>query len=214
MRAVCPLAARRCSLSRALLSLAATDFTAFHVIGIVLAAWAVLLTFLGVTRPDFPGKVKGGGERAVLGISVVLALGAIGTAIGTAKTEKKEEPEAAKSKAEANPPPSPTAGAGGPTATQKGASQLKLTADPTGNLKFNTDALSAKAGAVRITLTNPSPVDHNVTLQTPQGVKGGPTVGKGGTSTVSAQLKPGSYVYYCSVPGHREGGMQGKLTVK
>jgi len=197
-----------------LLALAASDFTAFHVVGIILACWAVLLTFLGITRPDFPGAVKGTGEKAVLSISVILAIAAIGTAIGTSKNEKKEEAEAAQTKEKSNPPPSPTQGQAAPTPTQQGASQLKLTADPTGNLKFSTDALSAKAGNVRITLTNPSPVDHNVTLQTPQGTKGGPTVGKGGTSTISATLKPGKYVYYCSVPGHREGGMQGELTVK
>jgi uncharacterized cupredoxin-like copper-binding protein len=39
-------------------------------------------------------------------------------------------------------------------------------------------------------------------------------VGQGGTSTVSASLKPGTYTFYCSVPGHREGGMEGKLTVE
>jgi plastocyanin len=194
--------------------LAAASFTVFHAVGIVLACWAVLVTFLGIRRPDFPGSVKGTGEKAVLGISVLLALGAIGTAIGTVKGEKKEQAEAAQFKGKSNPKPSPTQGAQGPSPSQAGASQLKLTADPTGNLKFDKSALSAKAGAVRITLTNPSPVEHNVTLQTPAGVKGGKTVGKGGSSTVLVQLKPGRYVFYCSVPGHRQAGMQGTLTVQ
>ena len=193
-----------------MLTLAASQFTAFHVVGIIFACWAVLVTVLGITRPDFPG----GAERIVEGISVLLAIATVGLAISTVKGEKKEQAEAATNKAQANPKPAPNAGAGGPTKTQQGASQLKLTADPTGNLKFNTDALSAKAGAVRITLTNPSPVQHNITLQTPQGVKGGPTVAKGGTSTVQATLKAGTYTYYCSVPGHRQAGMQGTLTVK
>jgi plastocyanin len=185
-----------------LLPLAAQTFTVFHAIGIVFACWAVLVTFLGVTRPDFPGKVKGPGEKTVVGISVALALGSVGTAIFILKGEKE------KPKAEAA---APSAGAAAPAT---GASQqLKLSADPTGNLKFNTNALSAKAGTVRITLSNPAPLSHNVTLQTPQGVKGGATVPQGGTSTVVATLKPGTYTYYCSVPGHRQAGMQGTLTV-
>ncbi len=36
----------------------------------------------------------------------------------------------------------------------------------------------------------------------------------GATSTVEVDLKAGEYAFYCSVPGHREGGMEGKLTVK
>ena len=193
-----------------MLVLAANDFTIYHVFGIVFALWAVLVTFVGIRRPDFPA----GGEKAVLAISVLLALTVIGSAIGTVKGEKKEQAKAAETKQKSNPPPSPSSGAGAPTPTQQGASQLKLSAAPGGLLKFNTDALSAKAGPVRITLTNPAPVSHNITLQTPQGTKGGPTVGQGGTSTVTATLKPGKYVYYCSVPGHRQAGMQGELTVK
>jgi uncharacterized cupredoxin-like copper-binding protein len=27
-------------------------------------------------------------------------------------------------------------------------------------------------------------------------------------------VKPGKYTFYCSVPGHRQAGMQGILTVK
>ena len=42
----------------------------------------------------------------------------------------------------------------------------------------------------------------------------GEVVQGGGTSTLKADLKPGEYTFYCSVPGHREGGMEGKLTVK
>src|SRR4051794_33636046 len=102
IRAVSRLAARGCSLSRALLSLAAAQFTVYHALGIVFAGWAVFVTFVGIRRPDFPA----GGEKAVLGISVVLALGVIGTAIGTVKGEKKETAKAAEVKGKSNPNPS------------------------------------------------------------------------------------------------------------
>ena len=36
----------------------------------------------------------------------------------------------------------------------------------------------------------------------------------GGTKTLTMTLAPGTYTYYCSVPGHRQAGMQGTLTVK
>jgi uncharacterized cupredoxin-like copper-binding protein len=39
-------------------------------------------------------------------------------------------------------------------------------------------------------------------------------VSKGGASQVQLNLKPGTYTYFCSVPGHRQAGMQGTLTVK
>jgi hypothetical protein len=64
---------------------------AFHVLGGTLAAWALIVSFLGITRENFP--TSKGAERAVMAISVILWLGAVGSAIGTAIHEHNEEQE-------------------------------------------------------------------------------------------------------------------------
>lgn len=113
------------------------------------------------------------------------------------------------------PAPAQTTAGGGSTSSSSGAgSKLGIAAVANGALKFDKSSLSAKAGSVTITMANPSPVDHGVAI-TGNGVQEtGQTVGKGGTSTVTVSLKPGKYTFYCPVPGHREGGMEGTLTVK
>lgn len=79
---------------------------------------------------------------------------------------------------------------------------------------FSTKSLHTTAGRVVIHFTNRAPEAHNLTLQSPAGstVAATPTFA-GGTKTLAVTLKPGIYTYYCSVPGHRAAGMQGKLTV-
>ena len=101
-----------------------------------------------------------------------------------------------------------------PAAGASGGQTLNLEADPNGALSFTKTSLAAKAGTVKIVMKNPSSLQHDVAI-TGNGVdKKGPTVSSGGTSTVSADLKPGKYTFYCSVDSHRQAGMEGTLTVK
>jgi mono/diheme cytochrome c family protein len=98
----------------------------------------------------------------------------------------------------------------GGTATAKNG-VLKIDADETGATAFTASKATAPAGKLEIVMENPSPIDHNIALE---GDGEGDVVGNGGTSRVSANLKPGKYTYLCTVPGHAEGGMKGELTVK
>jgi plastocyanin len=96
-----------------------------------------------------------------------------------------------------------------------GASSLKFEADPGGGLAYTTDAATAQAGKVTVGFTNPQPISHDVAIEDSGGETVAKTevIGEGSDSTV-AELKPGKYTFYCSVPGHREAGMEGALTVK
>ena len=64
---------------------------AFHYCGIVLAAWALIVTFLGVTRESFPASA--GAERLTAAISIVLVLAAIGSGIYAAANEEHDGAE-------------------------------------------------------------------------------------------------------------------------
>lgn len=100
----------------------------------------------------------------------------------------------------------------GPPIAAKGGT-LTIPADPTGGLAYVSDKATSPAGAVKFVMPNKSPIQHNIALKGPA-TGSGPVVGSGGTSTFSATLKPGTYEFYCSVPGHEPGGMKGTLTVK
>jgi plastocyanin len=109
------------------------------------------------------------------------------------------------------PPPSTS---GGSSSGGGASSNLKISADPSGQLKFDKSKLSAKAGNVTITMDNPSPVAHAVGVEGNGVDKDGNTVNMGGKSTVTVDLKPGTYEFYCPVDGHKAAGMEGTLTVK
>lgn len=80
-------------------------------------------------------------------------------------------------------------------------------------LEFDTTELATKAGSVTLTLNNTSTIQHNIAIENADGeeLAAGELVGKGGTSTITVDLEPGTYTYYCSP--HRSAGMIGTLTV-
>ncbi len=122
---------------------------------------------------------------AALSASAVLALGACG---GDDETTTE---------------PAPASG---------GGQTVKLAADPSGALKFDKTELTAKAGKVTLSMDNPSAVPHNVQIDG-EG-EPGDTVTKDGVSDATADLKAGTYEYFCAVGSHRDAGMVGKLTVQ
>jgi plastocyanin len=92
--------------------------------------------------------------------------------------------------------------------------QLNIPANPTGALAFLYSKATAKAGSVTLVMPNKSPITHDISVKGNGVTQQGPRVGQGGTSKITVSLKPGTYTFYCSVPGHEAGGMKGTLTVK
>jgi plastocyanin len=101
------------------------------------------------------------------------------------------------------------AGGGKPAVEANGAVQID--ADPTGQLAFVTDTAQGTAGKITVKMANKSGTPHDIVID---GKGKGEVVQNGAVSQFSADFAAGSYTFYCSVPGHRQAGMQGKLTVK
>lgn len=111
--------------------------------------------------------------------------------------------------------PTTTTKSATPTAPSSSASGLSLEANGEGQLAYNTKSLSAKAGKVTIDFTNNASLAHSVTIESSSGqLLGGTPSFSGGSKTVTLNLKPGTYKFFCSVPGHRQAGMEGTLVVK
>jgi len=104
----------------------------------------------------------------------------------------------------------PAGGGGG------GAASTVDISTPSGSdLAFDQKDVSAKAGSVTIDFDNEQPLQHDVKVEDSSGQEqGGTDLVSSGTATATVNLQPGTYTFFCSVPGHREAGMEGTLTVK
>jgi plastocyanin len=113
-----------------------------------------------------------------------------------------------------------TAASSAATSASGGASvssgEQSIAANPSGQLAYTKKTLTAKAGTVKIAFTNKSPLSHDLTIQkgTSGAIVGATPKFQGGTKVLSVKLAPGTYTFFCSVPGHRMAGMVGTLTVK
>lgn len=110
-------------------------------------------------------------------------------------------------------------GAGKPAVEKAG--KLEIDASPSGQLAYTASKAQATPGAVTITMGNMSGVSHNIAVEAGENganAKGAALgassfISKGATS-VTVNLKPGKYTFFCEAPGHRAAGMYGTLTVK
>jgi uncharacterized cupredoxin-like copper-binding protein len=174
-------------------------------------------------RPDFPG---GRNLRLFIAVVVVLLVAMLGAVEVFAREEAEPHEEAAAettteggetaaTTTEASPTTggetAPTTTAAQPT-TGGGETTVENPADPSA-LRFQKSALEAPAGTVTLVMENPSAIEHNIAVRGEGIDEQGEVVGQGETSRVTVELEAGEYEFYCSVPGHEEGGMEGTLTV-
>ena len=168
----------------------------FYIAGGLFAVWAVVLSAIGLRNADFPPS--GTIARTVMAISFVGILATTSLSVATSTKPGKEE-------------------VGEEAAAQTGggaAARLALAADPSGQLRFDKQELTAKPGKVAITLTNDSATPHNVVLEKDGRKLGGSEAITDSKVTLTLTLRPDEYTFYCSVDSHRQAGMQGKLTVE
>jgi plastocyanin len=146
----------------------------------------------------------------------LLAIAGCGSSSNSTSSSASTPPAASTPTSAAETPTTSSAASAPAQAPASGSGQaLALEANPEGQLKYNTSSLTAKAGKVSIDFANMSPEGHNVTVASASGaVVGATPTFQGGSKTLTLNLKPGTYKFFCTVPGHRTAGMEGTLTVK
>lgn len=183
------------SLSRVLLAVP-HEVAVFVALGI--AGYVLALAFLIERRSRITSRALAVGTA--LGLASVVGAGFVGAAAGA---YEPEEPVDAGEVAEE---------AGGMVAVDEvpeGAAYFAAGQ----SLQYTEAPDSIPAGEVTVALETES-LQHNVVFE---GVKNDePIVESDGAGIVvgTVQLDPGEYVYYCSIVGHREAGMEGTVAVQ
>ena len=186
------------------------DGNFFFVVGIVLVIAAVGLAFLGIRESDrFPTS------RALMVGGIVLFAAVVATTMAFAVVKSNDEQDKRNAELAKEEPQPETSGTTGATGATGATESLDVSSPADGGLVFEPNGLMAKPGNVTITYDNPSPVPHSIAVATSNGnVLGEVQPFTNNKESVQlSNLAPGSYVFYCTVPGHREAGMEGNLTV-
>src|SRR3954454_3822452 len=219
------------------------DGNFFFVIGAILVLAAVVISFIGIRGSEkFPpnrGVLLGVIALFIAIVGTTMAFAIVKSVDEQNKrndelaSQEQQAGEGGQQAGASETSPQPATPGGQPEASSGGNQQpvqtvsgsgggnagasttLNVTSPADGSLVFQPDGLTAKPGNVTITYDNPSPVPHSIAVATSNGNVLGQVqpFANGKQSVQLSNLAPGQYVFYCTVPGHREAGMQGDLTV-
>ena len=161
--------------------------------------------------PQKPGRVDQNGGNIAMARDIVVGQEADNVAAYVASVAGLDAESAVSpipKKSTSSAPPAST------TPAPAGGTALEINAAADNSLAFDKTELTAPAGSVTIKMTNPAALPHNIAIKG-NGITQvvSKTVDKDGVAEVSADLKPGTYEYFCEVPGHEGAGMKGTLTV-
>jgi plastocyanin len=110
--------------------------------------------------------------------------------------------------APANPTPPPTAAAS--SSAPADAQTVRVTST---NFAFSLDAARVPAGPVTFVLQNDGPAAHDFAIRGNGVNQKTPVIERGQSARLTVALKPGTYTYICTIPGHDHLGMEGTFTV-
>jgi uncharacterized cupredoxin-like copper-binding protein len=186
--------------------------SAYYVIAIVIAVGAIVLSAIGLTREDFPSTAGAG--RAVMAGTLLLVVAGVIALLATTHVEHPRE-EAAEAAAEEKAVEEKAGGeakAGQPTAEEGqkvGVKEKEFSIALEGSKEL-------KPGPYTFEVANTGKIEHDLAIEgeaLPKEPKT-PLIGPGKSATLNADLKPGKYKFYCTVPGHEQSGMRVDVTVR
>jgi uncharacterized cupredoxin-like copper-binding protein len=199
----------------------------YYVLGGISVAWALLLSAVGLSRGNFPPSQRL--ERALIGFGVVLALATVVVLVSSTEREHPleeaaaegkfkedvQENQAAKQGADAGQAAKGAATGGGANSVPAGPrARAKAKAVPVKESEFKIAVQQTlKPGSYDFQVGNAGKIEHNLVIEDGGTEKKTPLIKGGGKSDLKVALKPGTYRFYCSVPGHAQAGMDVKVKV-
>ena len=195
-------------------------------VGLAFVVFALASAFLlPALRPDYPGRR---GLPAFLTLSVALFVGMMFAVFFFGREPSESHAEAGSTAGETRPvstatPPPPTTTASVPKSTTttpstsvSGAAKGAPKSVPVTESEFKIElpSTSLSPGSYTFNLTNKGQADHDLVIDGPDvSDEKTPVIGSGKTAKLTVDLKSGTYDFYCSVPGHKQAGMDVKIDV-
>ena len=111
-------------------------------------------------------------------------------------------------------PTSPTIATAAPTTTPPASADVRATIKVL-DFKLEPSTLTVSGATLALAVSNGGPTIHNVTVRDAAGnvLFGTKDLREAESETVTHALPPGTYVLFCSLPGHESLGIKGTLTV-
>jgi uncharacterized cupredoxin-like copper-binding protein len=182
----------------------------YFVLGGILVAWGLGLAIFGLLRADFPPSGQRG--RALVGVTVLIVAGTLVALIATTSKEHPREEAAAKA-AEAKAETKPSAGTKGTTTPAAGPAKTVNVSEKEFSIAL-AGGKNLKSGKYTFAADNTGKIQHDLAIQG-SGIKEAktPLIDPGQSKSLTVDLKPGKYKFFCTVPGHEQSGMKVDVTV-
>src|SRR5690349_3249079 len=154
--------------------------------------------------PQFPGR----GLRVFLVTCVLLFVGMMSAVVFIARETSEAEAKGNETTTEQTTTQATTTG----STTTTASAPTAVTATET-EFKIALPKTTVPAGAYAVTVKNDGNIEHDLVIKGSGVDEKTANIAPGEQASLDVDLKPGTYDVYCSIPGHKQAGMDLKLTV-